>query len=294
MKHRLFSFLFFLIPLFIDAQNLNLKVMTFNIRYNNPNDGIYSWDVRKPMVFDLIQKENPEILCCQEVLYDQLADLARVLPGYEWVGAGRDDGKRAGEFNPVFYNSIRFDIKGTGNFWLSETPNTPGTRSWNAACNRIVTWVKLYDKRFRKKLFVFNTHFDHQSEEARKESASLLLSAISQVAGDAWVIVTGDFNDTPTSATYRILTGGQRDLTLINTDHISRQEPSGPDYTFIGFPFKPDPGNTIDFIFTKNNQSATVLEHRVITDNIGGQYPSDHLPVVVNFELKLKKRKHVF
>ncbi|MEI6456268.1 MAG: endonuclease/exonuclease/phosphatase family protein [bacterium] len=294
MRKISFSLWLFLFPLVVLCQTLNLKVMTFNIRYNNPNDGPFAWQVRMPMVINVIQQENPDILCCQEVLYDQVNDLQHVLPGYQWTGVGRDDGNRSGEFVPIFYNMDRFNMKAKGTFWLSETPNSPGTKSWDAACNRIVTWVKIKDMRFKKNIFIFNTHFDHQSKLARSESASLLLSAIRQIAGDDWVIVCGDFNDTEGSEMYNILTGGAMNLTLINTTRISRQEPSGPDYTFIGFPFKPEKGNTIDFIFTRNNKSATVLEHRVITYNVDGRYPSDHLPVIVNFELKLKKRRNVF
>lgn len=284
----------FLLPLMVHSQILNLKVITFNIRFNNPNDGPFAWERRKPLVFDIIQQETPEILGIQEALHDQVIDLQHVLPGYQWVGSGRDDGKELGEFNPIFFNSTRFVIKDNGTFWLSETPNKPGSRSWNSACNRIVTWVKLYDRQFRKKLFVFNTHFDHLSKEARVESAYLLISAIKQIARDNWVIVTGDFNDIEGSPMYKILTGSTLENSLMNTSRISRKEPVGPSYTFIGFPFKPEDGNTIDFIFTKNNRSATVIEHRISTYNFQGRYPSDHLPVIVNFELKIKKKRNVF
>ncbi len=277
----------------VQCQVSNLKVITFNIRYNNPNDGPFSWELRRPLAIDLIQQEAPDILNLQEALTGQITDLQQALPGYRWVGAGRDDGKKSGEFNPVFYNDIRFLLKGKGTFWLSETPDKPGTRSWNSACNRIVTWVKLYDRQSRKKIFVFNTHFDHASMEARNQSAHLLVSAIKQIAGKNWTIVTGDFNDTEGSQMYKTLTGGLPELILYNTSHISRNEPEGPSYSYVGFPFNPQEGNTIDFIFTKNNKSATVIEHRVSTYNFQGKYPSDHLPVIATFELKPKKQRYV-
>jgi len=283
-----------LFPFLVHAQISNLKIITFNNRYDNPDDGPYRWELRKPLVLDVIQQEIPEILGFQEALHDQVIGLQRALPGYEWVGKGRDDGKELGEFNPIFFSSDRFKLKNKGTFWLSETPNTAGSKSWNSACNRIVTWVKLYDRQSRKKVFVFNTHFDHFSKEARVESAHLLVSAIKQIAKDNWVIVTGDFNDIEGSQMYKILTGSALDLSLMNTSRISRKETMGPSYTFIGFPFKPDEGNTIDFIFTKNNKSATVTEHRVSTYNNQGRYPSDHLPVIVNFELKIKTKRYAF
>jgi len=283
-----------MLPLAVHSQFLNLKVITFNIRYDNPGDGPYKWEFRKPLVLDVIQQESPEILGIQEALYGQVSDLQHMLPDYQWIGAGRDDGKELGEFNPIFIKSGRFIIKNMGTFWLSETPDKVGSRSWNSACNRIVTWVKLKDMKFRKKVFVFNTHFDHISKEARIKSAYLLVSAIKQIAGDNWVIVTGDFNDIEGSVMYKILTGSTMEISLVNTSRISRREPEGTSYTFIGFPFNPEEGNKIDFIFTKNNQSATVIEHRVSTYNFQGRYPSDHLPVIVNFELKVKKKRNVF
>jgi endonuclease/exonuclease/phosphatase family metal-dependent hydrolase len=279
-------------PALVQSQQLNLKVMTFNIRYDNPGDGDYRWALRLPMVTEVVRSENPDIIGMQEVLKNQLTDLEKILPDYTHVGVGRDDGKDQGEFAPVFFKSNRFDKRAEGTFWLSETPDVPGSKSWGTACTRIVTWVKLYDKRFRRKVFVFNTHFDHVSKEARNQSAYLLISAIHQVAGKNWVIVTGDFNDREGSSMYKILTGTTLDLSLFNTARTSRTEPMGPDYTYIGFPFQPESGNTIDFIFTRSNVGATVTRHQVITFNVSGKYPSDHLPVATEFELKLKKRRY--
>jgi len=286
--------IFLLVPLFVHTQNVDLKVMTFNVRYDNPNDGAFGWALRKPLVIGVIREVNPDIIGFQEPLDNQVTELQEKLSDYFKVGVARDDGKRSGEYNPIFYKVDRFEKKSEGTFWLSETPNKAGSRSWNAACNRLVTWVKLKDQRSRKKLFVFNTHFDHVSEEARIQSAHLLLSAIQQVAGDEWVVVTGDFNDMEGSAMYRILTGSNIELTLINTARISRNPPAGPPYTYIGFPFKPQDGDVIDFIFTKNNRSVTVTGHSVITFHRDDQYPSDHLPVSTTFEIKLKKRNYGF
>jgi endonuclease/exonuclease/phosphatase family metal-dependent hydrolase len=292
-RHLRVILLAFLLPMLAGAQKpLTLKVMTFNIRYDNPRDGLYSWAVRRPMVNAVIRNDNPEIIGFQEVLFSQLKELETMLPDYAHCGVGRDDGKQAGEFAPVFYRADRFKKKDEGTFWLSETPNEAGTRSWGAACNRIVTWVKLYDTRFKRKLFIFNTHFDHVSDEARVKSAELLLQAIRQLAKDEWVIVTGDFNDREGSPMYRMLTGTTFGLSLYNTSRISRAEPEGPSYTFVGFPFKPEEGYTIDFIFTRNNYAATVIRHAVITLHEGDLYPSDHLPVLAEFELKPKKKRY--
>lgn len=282
---RIFFFLFIL-PVSVSAQVWNIPVMSYNIRYNNPEDGIYSWASRKTMVEAMLKMQTPGIVGFQEVLKGQVNDLAIILKPFAWVGVGRDDGKDAGEFAPIFYDPVRFTLKNSGTFWLSETPEVPGSKSWNAACPRIVTWAKLRDTESGKILFVFNTHFDHISEKARNESALLLLSAIGQIAGKHWVIVTGDFNGTRISEMYRILTSTPPDKALLNTARISRDEPQGPDYTFIGFPFAPEPGNTIDFIFSRSGKGVVVKEHAVVTYNTGGKYPSDHLPVQTTFEIK--------
>lgn len=289
MYLRLFI-LMLLLPCASFAQMWDLTVMTFNIRYDNPQDGDYSWENRKPMVADMLHDQKPDIIGFQEVLKSQVADLAQMLKPYKWAGVGRDDGKDAGEFAPVFYDPLRFDLRKSGTFWLSETPEIPGSRSWNSACTRIVTWVELKDGESGKILFVFNTHFDHMSVEARNESARLLISAIDQLAGKHWVIVTGDFNDTRCSEMYHLLTSTPPENALFNTQRISKSEPSGPDYTFVGFPFNPEPGNTIDFIFSRGGKGVVVKDHWVITYHVEDQYPSDHLPVQATFEIsKIRK-----
>lgn len=282
--------LLFLLPFISMAQTWDLSVMSFNIRYANPQDGIYSWENRKPLVQDMLQDQKPDIIGFQEVLKSQVEELAQMMKPYAWVGVGRDDGKEAGEFAPIFYDPLRFTLHRSGTFWLSETPEIPGSRSWNSACTRIVTWVELKDGESGRKFFVFNTHFDHMSVEARNESAQLLLSAIDQLAGKHWVIVTGDFNDTQKSEMYHLLTSTHTKYPLFNTARISKGAPRGPDYTFVGFPFQPKDGNTIDFIFSRGGKGVTVKKHLVITYHVEDKYPSDHLPVQAYFEIsKIKK-----
>ncbi|MDP4281158.1 MAG: endonuclease, partial [Bacteroidota bacterium] len=177
-----------------------------------------------------------------------------------------------------------------GTFWLSATPEKAGSRSWNAACNRIVTWVKLKDKNSGEILFYFNTHFDHQSVLAREKSAELLKIRVHQIARQQQVIVTGDFNDNRKSQAYRILTEG--DDKLSNTaDQVVLKE-SNPDYSFIGFPFQKRHGEIIDFVFMKNMERWKPYTQRIITYNVDGKYPSDHLPVLTEFSaIKNKKIK---
>lgn len=280
-KRFLFLFFSLIIGLSLVAQVSNLKVMTFNIRYNNPGDSVYSWASRKDMVVEVIKTNKPDIIGIQEALKDQVTDLQNMLKDYSWFGVGRDDGKEAGEFNPVFYRKDRIEKSSGSTFWLSETPDVPGSRSWNAACNRIVTWIKFTDKPSGTQMFLYNTHFDHISEPAREKSAQLLLTKIEQISGNTPVIVSGDFNSTDTSKTYNILTNSSYGVSLKDPRKFNLKIPAEPSFSFVGFPFHPEKGNLIDFIFLMNDKYFKVKKYQIITDNKKGKYPSDHLPVQV-------------
>ena len=128
------------------ASDPNIRVMSFNIRYNNPDDGIHAWDNRKENVVKLIRHYNPDVLGLQEALSGQISYLNDQLPDYHWIGVGRDDGETAGEYSPVFCKKDRFELIKSDYFWLSDTPEQPGSMGWDAACPRIVTWLQLYDK----------------------------------------------------------------------------------------------------------------------------------------------------
>jgi len=252
-------------------------VMTWNIRFNNPGDGVNAWPNRRERVAAFLKESGPDILCMQEVLTDQLADVRQALPGYAAVGVGRDDGREAGEYVPVLYRTNRFRYLTGDHFWLSESPEIPGKRGWDAACARMVTWVKLTDQASGDTLFVFNTHFDHVGKTARLESAKLLAHAVDSIATGHPAIVTGDFNATVSDTPHAILTGAG----LADSRAISKSAPAGPEYTFTGFSVNGTPGDRIDFIYLKNTKP--VKEHLVREDNFNGFYLSDHLPVIITF-----------
>jgi len=260
-----------------------LKVMTFNIRYNNPADSIYNWDHRKNMVYGVFRTYNPDIAGLQEVLFTQLTNLKDTLKEYSWFGVGRDDGKKAGEFSVLCYKTSRFIKVDGSDFWLSKTPDVPGSKSWQAACTRIVTWLMLRDKISGQLFFIFNTHFDHASEEARVESAKLLRKKIDEITSGRTVLVCGDFNSTSSGEAYKLLTNKSTPGFLVDTRVSLPDTVKEPSYSFIGFPFHPDAGNLIDFIFTRNAPAWKVKTYHIITDNRDGLYPSDHLPVTVEF-----------
>jgi endonuclease/exonuclease/phosphatase family metal-dependent hydrolase len=258
------------------------RVMTFNIRYNNPSDSIYAWDARKEMVLKVIRGSKPGIIGLQEVLRGQLDDLIKGLNGYSAFGVGRDDGKNAGEFSPVLFDTTLYSLLNGSVFWISRTPHVPGSVSWNTACTRIITWVCLKDKVSQDTLFVFNTHFDHISGEAREHGAEMMVAAADSLGGDKPVIITGDFNSTDTTRAYKIITSGNP-IAMYDTRRSLQAKPDITT-TFIGFPADLGKREVIDFIFI--NKRFKTLDYEVISYNEKGRYPSDHLPVLVNLELK--------
>jgi endonuclease/exonuclease/phosphatase family metal-dependent hydrolase len=183
----------------------SVRVMSFNIRFDNPADGANAWPLRKEMAAGVIDFHLVDVAGLQEALASQIRDLETLLPEYAWVGVGRDDGSEAGEFCPVFFRKDRFRLLGSSTFWLSEEPETPGLAGWDAACARIVTWARLKDTKTGLTLCVFNTHFDHVGRSARLESARLLAGKIGEIAGRGPVILTGDFNCTREGPAYEAL-----------------------------------------------------------------------------------------
>ncbi len=179
------------LPVLLRAQQL--KVGTYNIRYDNPQDIGNLWVDRAPVVANLLRFHDFDIFGTQEALKNQLDAISKALPAYERYGKGRDDGQEKGEHSAIFFKKDRFKLLKKGDFWLSQTPDKPSL-GWDATCcNRICSWVYLQDNVSKKKFYFFNAHYDHQGVQARKESSKLILSKIKEIAGTAPVILTGDF-----------------------------------------------------------------------------------------------------
>jgi len=260
---------------FLPAQDANhFTVGTFNIRFNNPADGVNAWTHRKDLVKGLIRFHHWDLFGVQEALLDQIQDL-EALGEYGRVGSGRDDGVEAGEFAALFYRKSRWELLDSGTFWLSPTPEIP-TMGWDArCCKRICTWARFRDRTIGRQLVVFNAHFDHQGVTARLESARLMDQKARELAGDLPVILMGDFNDIPESPAIEILLkAGYRD----SRAH-SAQAPYGPEGTFNGFNWEAALDRRIDYIFL--GSSLAVEKYGVLSDSYGRRYPSDHLPVQV-------------
>jgi len=261
-----------------DSGKDSIKVMTLNLRCDNPDDSANAWSGRILIVSKFLKDENPDLLGMQEVLYHQYEQLDSVLKEYSSIGVGRGDGAKAGEMNPVFFRNDRFDMVRTKTFWLSETPEVPGSMAWGAGLPRIVTWVELVDKKSQEHLYFFNTHFAHDSDSARIKSSGLLLYKADSIASGFPFVITGDFNMLPSSKGYEILTGPFESVPLLKDSYvISEENPDGPVYTYNGFSDKPGAGR-IDYIFVRDGMR--VLDHNTIIKKEKGIYISDHWPVV--------------
>lgn len=198
-------FILTVIALLSTVSAQNLRVASYNIRYASNADYSHGdgWNQRKDMLCSFLKYEDFDAFGAQEVTWPQLQDMLAALPNYNYVGVGRDDGDKGGEFSPVFYNKERFKLLDSGSFWLSETPDKPA-KGWDAACIRICSWAHLEDLSSSSDFWFFNTHLDHIGVVARAEGTKLILSKIRSIAGEnANIITTGDFNVDQTNDVYK-------------------------------------------------------------------------------------------
>jgi endonuclease/exonuclease/phosphatase family metal-dependent hydrolase len=260
---------------------LRLRVMTFNVRYNEPRDGVNAWPNRKQKVADVIRFHKGDLVGVQEAQIGQLEDLEKLLPDFAWCGVGRTDGKQDGEFSAVLYRKQRFKLLECKTFWLSETPETPGSKGWDAAYPRIVTSAKFRDERSKKTFFHFNTHFDHVGVKARFESAKMIIGRIRNASSGTQSILTGDLNVKEDTEAYKTLVSA--DSGLKDARYTSENGHFGGNSTFNAFK-EMQPGNKIDYIFV--TPGIRVFEHGILSDNWDGFWASDHLPVLAEILLR--------
>ncbi len=257
-------------------QKCELRVATFNLRMDTKNDGPNAWEHRKDFVKSLVLFHEFDVFGTQEGFKHQLDGILET-GVYNYVGAGREDGKDAGEHSAIFYNKERFKVLEHGDFWYSETPEVPG-KGWDATCcNRICSWAKFKDKVSGKEFFFFNSHYDHQGKVARRESSKLLLKRINEIAGKATIFCTGDFNAVPEDEPIQLI---YSDGYLKDSKLISKKEPYGPVGTYHGYKFDAPMKDRIDYIFVSPN--VTVEKYGVLTDSKNGRFASDHFPVLVH------------
>ncbi len=266
---------------------LALRLMSFNIRYENDGDvDSRSWQKRVIGSVRMIREEAPDIIGVQEALHGQAADLWASLPDYEFYGEGRDDGKRAGEYAGIFYRRDRFEVDpiDCGTFWLSDTPETPGSKTWGNEIPRVATWLRLLDRSTGRGFYVFNTHWDHRNQPSRERAALLLAQRIEKRRQPAQpVVLLGDFNAVENNPAVAYLSGRRAKLAgrdelwrqpLINT--FDQLHPSESARTTLHF-WKGSRGGSlkVDHIFA--SQEAQVLSATIRDKD--EPMVSDHFPV---------------
>lgn len=254
-------------------------VMTYNLRYANENPG-EAWSSRRALLTECIRAVGPDIMGTQEGLYPQLRDIATDLPDLDWIGLGRQGGSRD-EFTAVFFRRARLEPLEFDHFWLSDTPDVIGSATWGNTYRRMVTWVHFRDKQTHQEFFVWNTHLDHQVQEARVKSAALIRERIGRIDRNMPVLLIGDFNaDAATNDVHRMLVddGGLTDMWS-----AAAARRGGERGTFNGFGDFSLGFVRIDWILARGDVQADSAE--VVEFTKDGRFPSDHFPVVAHLRI---------
>jgi endonuclease/exonuclease/phosphatase family metal-dependent hydrolase len=251
---------------------LDIKIMSFNIRYDNVGDGKNQWGYRRENVFDLVKKYSSDFICFQEVMLHQYIDLEHNLPSYRALGRSRDVSPQTGEACPIFYLHEKWHWLENETFWLSDTPKKPGSKSWGSLLPRIATYTKFESKINQEQIVIYNTHLDYHSEQVRVKNIKVLLEHIEQNFSPIIpLVVTGDFNANPHSESVSMLIESKFGL----RDSFKNFPTLYQARTFHGWNNDQSTGK-IDFIFTNTSvESVSTIE-----DTYNGNYPSDHFPIL--------------
>ncbi|RYD23261.1 MAG: endonuclease/exonuclease/phosphatase family protein [Verrucomicrobiaceae bacterium] len=276
------SALFSCMPLLADDAPLQLRVLSFNIRYINSGDtGARTWLARRDLASQVIREDKADLIGLQEAFRTMLDDIRVRVPGYEEVGVGREDGKEVGEYAAILVRKDRFEVLESGTFWLSDTPDVCASCSWKNVVTRVCTWAKLKERQTGKVIHFYNTHLDHESQEAREKGFALIMDHLAKRRnnGEPFVI-TGDLNAAEDNPAFDHLKSGP----LPVVDAWREKNPSVPlaeSGTMSLFTGKRDTGK-IDYIFIP--AGTRVIDSEIVHRNRDGLYPSDHYPVRATVE----------
>ena len=253
-----------------------LSVMTFNIRYGTAQDGENHWLKRRDQLFALLREQQPDVLGLQEALHHQIVEILAAVPGYAYVGVGRSDGRRGGEYAAILYRSARLQARRSDTFWFSDTPEAVGSKTWGNGIERICTWAYFEDEQ-GVPFYVYNVHLDHQSQPSRERSAALLLQRVAARAPAAPAIVTGDFNAGEQNPAVLALGTTLRDSFRVRHPGAtgSARSPASR---------REHRRRQIDYVFV--SPDVEVLDAAIVRTSRDGRTPSDHLPVTARIRMK--------
>ena len=250
-----------------------LVVMTYNVRSASPGSPV-PWLQRRPVMRDCIRNFSPDVIGTQEGYYQQLKDLTADLPEYDWIGQSRDGGSK-GEFMAVFYRKSRLEPVAFDHFWLSDTPDAIGSRTWGSIPPRMVTWVRLFERQTKREFYFVTTHVDG-NKRAQEKSARLIRERVEALEPAVPVLLAGDFNAVPDrDKLYELLVG---DKCFADTWQGARERRGEGWSTFNGFKELVRSERRIDWILARGKVSVDASE--IVTFSREGRFPSDHLPVV--------------
>lgn len=250
------------------------KLISLNIRFDNPADGEDRWELRKEELCELLSDHEPDFIGIQEALPNQVEFIHTQLREHAYFGHGRDGEGTNSESVPLFYRKAAYELLRSEVFWLSETPGVP-SKGWDAALNRITTYGAFVNVQTQDTIHIFNTHFDHKGKVARQKSSELLLEKMTELElMNKKVVVMGDLNSEPEDLPIRILEREFKDA-FKNAPQV----PSGPVGTFNGFEMGHISDQRIDYIFCKN---VNILQYEALGNRrSNGRWISDHMPVFV-------------
>jgi endonuclease/exonuclease/phosphatase family metal-dependent hydrolase len=283
MIFRLFTalLLFSGAPLASGEVPLQLRILSFNIRYINSGDqGERTWLARRDQVGQVIREDKADLIGLQEAFRSMLDDVAVRVPGYQEIGVGREDGKEKGEYAAILVRKERFEVMESGTFWLSDTPEVPNSRTWKNQVTRICTWAKLRERTTGRVLHFYNTHLDHESQEAREKGLALIVTHLSGRRNGEPFVITGDFNAAENNPVFAELRSGP--LPVVDTwREIHPSAPAAGSGTLSLFTGRRDTAR-IDYVLVP--EGCRVMDAEIVHRSREGIHPSDHYPVRATVE----------
>ena len=258
------------------------RLLSFNIRFANPKDGADRWENRRDVVAKLIRDES-DLAGLQEVLPEQRAELAERCGEFSVIGISRDIGD-TGEASPILFRKDRFIALASGTFWLSDTPEVPGSHTWGNTLPRICTWAKLRDTKSGLAFHFFNTHLDHESQMSRERGIALIVERICALEGGEPVLLGGDFNITEENPAFAQLAAkpdpeNKGPLPLLSAFQLMKMPAEGTFHAFTGKPHT----SAIDFFFLEHDRwklsAVAVLKTTYPGTDGTARHPSDHFPI---------------